>query len=402
MANTRRLDGEVHEKILKESCLEAWSVSFDHSDCEDMAPLPPREQRCPFLRYQGLEYSDQDIADFEERMRMEHCDGDEVVVFTSHERSRVFESRGPLVRELILEFLSTLRFEEVLLDLDAPGTIQRFAAGRKSRALISGGQFVAQLAEHFGLLTEERLQGLTVTALTLPIIDMAELVRPQIDVNPFSEGNPGFHDDHYDNPLLTKETESVAITWDIGDEKKEYPFVNKYPSFQEEPIVLVEEESCHVYDTDNEEESMPVYDTNIEDAIEEEEGFVRKGGFGEEEENIEYVVVVANDLYSLMIQTILSVDFEEDINTKSNELMSFEKSIIIKKSRIASKRGAHERSTDLIKGNTPSSINGDENRIRGKGMSRFIANHLLELKSSPPVQSLPQQVSSETMNLRLA
>ncbi|GJT94365.1 hypothetical protein Tco_1089883 [Tanacetum coccineum] len=32
-----------------------------------MAPLPPREQRHPFLRYQGLEYTDADIADFEKR-----------------------------------------------------------------------------------------------------------------------------------------------------------------------------------------------------------------------------------------------------------------------------------------------------------------------------------------------
>ncbi|GJT56332.1 hypothetical protein Tco_0991386 [Tanacetum coccineum] len=38
----------------------------------------------------------------------------------------------------------------------------------------------AQLAKHFGLLTEERLWGLTVTALTLLVIDMAELVRLQI------------------------------------------------------------------------------------------------------------------------------------------------------------------------------------------------------------------------------
>ncbi|GKA27834.1 hypothetical protein Tco_0714002 [Tanacetum coccineum] len=75
---------------------------------------------------------------------------------------------------------------------------------------------------------------------------------------------------------------------------------------------------------------MPVYDTDIEDVIEEEEGFVGKGGFGGEEDNIEDVVVVANDLCSSMIQTILSVDFEEDINTKSHELMSFGKSIIIK------------------------------------------------------------------------
>ncbi|GJS13733.1 hypothetical protein Tco_0408205 [Tanacetum coccineum] len=80
----------------------------------DMVPLPPREERRPFLRYQGLEYSNQDIVDFKERleriqdrgthrvqvldfegmpelmrdvlyarMRMEHRDGDGVVVFTS-------------------------------------------------------------------------------------------------------------------------------------------------------------------------------------------------------------------------------------------------------------------------------------------------------------------------------
>nr|GFA89672.1 hypothetical protein [Tanacetum cinerariifolium] len=92
------------------------------------------------------------------------------------------------------------------------------------------------------------------------------------DINPFSGGNPGFHDDHYDNPLLTKEAESEPIIWDIGAEEEEYHFVNKYPSFQEEPIVLVEEGSCHVYDTDYEkEESMPVYDTDIKDVIEDEE-----------------------------------------------------------------------------------------------------------------------------------
>ncbi|GJV75067.1 hypothetical protein Tco_1506651 [Tanacetum coccineum] len=95
------------------------------------------------------------------------------------------------------------------------------------------------------------------------------------DVNPFGGGNPGFHDDHYDNSLLTKETESEPIIWDIGYKEEEYHFVNKYPSFQKEPIMLVEEESCHVYDTDNEEEeSMPLYDTDIKDVIEEEEGFI--------------------------------------------------------------------------------------------------------------------------------
>nr|GEX87224.1 hypothetical protein [Tanacetum cinerariifolium] len=62
-----------------------------------------------------------------------------------------------------------------------------------------------------------------------------------------------------------------------GDEEEEYPFVYKYPGFQEEHIVLLEEKSCPVYNTDNEkEESMPVYNTDIEDVIEDEEGFVEK------------------------------------------------------------------------------------------------------------------------------
>nr|GEY21586.1 hypothetical protein [Tanacetum cinerariifolium] len=46
--------------------------------------------------------------------------------------------------------------------------------------MISRGQFIAHLAEHFGLLTEERLQGLTVIIRDLLVIDMAELVRLQI------------------------------------------------------------------------------------------------------------------------------------------------------------------------------------------------------------------------------
>ncbi|GJZ61451.1 hypothetical protein Tco_0617588 [Tanacetum coccineum] len=38
--------------------------------------------------------------------------------------------------------------------------------------------FVARLAEHFGLPTEERLQGLTVIVQDLSVIDMAELAVP--------------------------------------------------------------------------------------------------------------------------------------------------------------------------------------------------------------------------------
>ncbi|GKF73357.1 hypothetical protein Tco_0219689, partial [Tanacetum coccineum] len=60
--------------------------------------------------------------------------------------------------------------------------LRLFATGRKSGPHITGRQFVARLAEHFGLLTAEILRGLTVIAPELQIIDMAELVRLQICV----------------------------------------------------------------------------------------------------------------------------------------------------------------------------------------------------------------------------
>nr|GEU62019.1 hypothetical protein [Tanacetum cinerariifolium] len=73
--------------------------------------------------------------------------------------------------------------------------------------------------------------------------------------------------------------------------------------------MLVEEELCPIYDTDNEEEKlMPVYDIYIEDVIKEEEGLVGKGGIDGEEDNIEDFVVVANDIFYSMIQTTLSID----------------------------------------------------------------------------------------------
>ncbi|GKD96569.1 hypothetical protein Tco_1380466 [Tanacetum coccineum] len=77
--------------------------------------------------------------------------------------------------------------------------------------------------------------------------------------------------------------------------------------------MLVEEESCLVYDTD------------IEEVIKEDEGFVGKGGFGGEEDNIEYVVVVANDLSSSMIQTTLSIDFSKTVDLNPHELICLQK-----------------------------------------------------------------------------
>ncbi|GJW84356.1 hypothetical protein Tco_0157501 [Tanacetum coccineum] len=212
---------------------------------EDMAPLPPHEQRHPFLMYQGLKYTNEDIADFEERLEMiysreihrvqvvdfqgmpelirdglfvrmvmEHRDdvvsvrwiqetikldavysglrityrggdgvplvllgtGVRMMVHNIAERSQAPEK----VTMTDLFYLRGLDVGSVNIPYLLARYLRRFAAGRKSGDHISDGQFVARLAEHFGLLTAEILGGLMVIAPELSIIDMGELVRLQI------------------------------------------------------------------------------------------------------------------------------------------------------------------------------------------------------------------------------
>ncbi|GJU23852.1 hypothetical protein Tco_1157194 [Tanacetum coccineum] len=81
-----------------------------------------------------------------------------------------------------------------------------------------------------------------------------------------------------------------------------------------------------------------VYDTDIEDVIEEEEGFVRKGGFGREEDNIKDIVVMANDLCSSMIQTTLSVDFLKTIDSNPHDLIWLQKCNLVKVSILIGKK----------------------------------------------------------------
>nr|GFA81356.1 hypothetical protein [Tanacetum cinerariifolium] len=72
------------------------------------------------------------------------------------------------------------------------------------------------------------------------------------------------------SPVTSRPGRLGFIAEDSGDEEEEYHFVNKYPSLQE-PSMLVEEESCPVYDTDNEEESEVIHDTDgndVDDSLE--------------------------------------------------------------------------------------------------------------------------------------
>nr|GEU66899.1 hypothetical protein [Tanacetum cinerariifolium] len=107
----------------------------------------PRHQ---YLRYEGLQYTDPDIADFETRLAR---DAHGQSVFTSQAWRQLFDIRGPLVHELILEFFSTFR-------LIGCSTAGRSQAPKKEEvgAMISGSQFVARLAEHCALLIEETLR----------------------------------------------------------------------------------------------------------------------------------------------------------------------------------------------------------------------------------------------------
>ncbi|GJW00101.1 hypothetical protein Tco_1555352 [Tanacetum coccineum] len=236
--------------------------------------LPPCEQRHHFLRYEGLEYSDVDIADFKEILariyrrevhrvpvfdfgglpylmaeglstRMRRMSWREFILalrlhtdeemqtagfgaYWANSASQIpnkgdlrdywigissvgdFLDTAPsytMIRDPILRLCHRLIAcsiagrsqapEKVTvtdlfylrgMDVDSvniPYLLARylrlFAAGRKSGAHISEWQFVARLAEHFRLLTAEILGGLTVIALKLPIIDMAELDALNVD-----------------------------------------------------------------------------------------------------------------------------------------------------------------------------------------------------------------------------
>ncbi|GJT12148.1 hypothetical protein Tco_0859190 [Tanacetum coccineum] len=222
-------------------------------------------------------------------MMMEHKDAQGHSMFTSRAWRRLFDIKGPLVHELILEFFSMFRFGEAVLELDTARALQFQLGGVRRRmscrefilalglhsakemqtagfglywilsaytlirdpmlrlcyrliaCSIAGrsqapekltvtelfylrgmdvGSFVARLAEHFGLLTKERLQGLTMIVRDLPVIDMAEL-----------EGDTG------------GVAEEAPVAPEGGDEDEEMPqAVSPSPKTQGKRIARLKEE----------------------------------------------------------------------------------------------------------------------------------------------------------------
>ncbi|GKB59850.1 hypothetical protein Tco_0916036 [Tanacetum coccineum] len=160
-----------------------------------MAPLPPRDQRHPWLRLVNRVY----VLDFDGltegmrhtlagRLRMVYTQGEEQELFTSYAWRRLFEIRTPLVREFILEFLSTFRMSDIEMGLMLL-TLYVFSWVEPSRACtekgmsgarLSGGYFIGRLATHFRLVSDQGLRGLSMVTHELSMIDLHELVRLNI------------------------------------------------------------------------------------------------------------------------------------------------------------------------------------------------------------------------------
>ncbi|GKB23185.1 hypothetical protein Tco_0862586 [Tanacetum coccineum] len=122
--------------------------------------LPPRDQRHQYLRFEGLGYIDADSTDFEERLGRiydrEIHQGQSI--FTSRAWRRIFEIRGSLVHELILEFFSTFRFGEVVLDLDTTRALQFQLGGVRCRMRISSARDFLSIAPSYTLIRDLMLR----------------------------------------------------------------------------------------------------------------------------------------------------------------------------------------------------------------------------------------------------
>ncbi|GJU52889.1 hypothetical protein Tco_1226603 [Tanacetum coccineum] len=234
--------------------LQEWIWRIRLKPIRHMA-IPLREQRHPFLRYEGLQYTEADIEDFKTRltriymkevymvqvfdfgglpnlmagglsarMLIEHRDAQGIGISSVGDFLSITPSyttiwdpilrlchrliacsiagRSQTLEKVTVTDLFYLRGIDIGSD-NVPYLLARylrlFAARRKSGAHISGGQFVARLAKHFRLLTAEILGGLTVAWDTRGAADDAAGGLPRSHwgcVLPLSEepqGRAGYH-----------------------------------------------------------------------------------------------------------------------------------------------------------------------------------------------------------------
>ncbi|GJX46617.1 hypothetical protein Tco_0271807 [Tanacetum coccineum] len=180
----------------------------------NMAPLPPRDQRHLWLRYQVEGYTEEIVHDFEQRLemifrrqvnRVHILDFEGLnldmrqdlaerlrMVYTRDDGQEIFlggARRSMTWRQFILglgfhtaEEIVEGGFEAYWLgskrvipdkgDLSGGRHLKRHAEGKKSGARLSGGHFIRRLAHHFGLVSDDGLRGLSVVTRELHFIDM--------------------------------------------------------------------------------------------------------------------------------------------------------------------------------------------------------------------------------------
>ncbi|GJT81804.1 retrovirus-related pol polyprotein from transposon TNT 1-94 [Tanacetum coccineum] len=105
-----------------------------------------------------------------------------IVLFSTFVWRELLGIHGPLVRKIILEFFSTLRFRKGVLDLDATDNFL-FQGQAPENVTTTDLFFLKSMDEgtvlciHFGVITEQSLQTLTIKVHELPTIDIVELIR---------------------------------------------------------------------------------------------------------------------------------------------------------------------------------------------------------------------------------
>nr|GEZ45709.1 hypothetical protein [Tanacetum cinerariifolium] len=185
-----------------------------------MAPLPPRDQRHPWLRFQVEGYTEDIMHNYEQRLEtifgrsvnwvhvldfagltkgmrqtlagrlgMVYIGDEGQELFTSHAWRRLFEIRASIsgkglapkkVTGVDLFYLRSLDQGTANVPYLLLQYLFRHAEGRKSGTRLSRGHFIGRLAVHFGLVSDQGLMGLSVVTRELPMIDLHELTRLNI------------------------------------------------------------------------------------------------------------------------------------------------------------------------------------------------------------------------------
>ncbi|GJT83251.1 hypothetical protein Tco_1057593 [Tanacetum coccineum] len=162
-------------------CLKTIYLCIDSVLLANMAPLPPRDQRQPWLRYQVEGYTKDIVHNYEQRLEM---------TFGSE---RVIPDKGDL-RDYWIEISSDRDFlgpapsyvfiqdpvRRLCHRMISCSIYSRGQAPKKSGARLSEGYFIGRLAAHFGLVNDQGLRGLSMVTRELSMIDLHELARLNI------------------------------------------------------------------------------------------------------------------------------------------------------------------------------------------------------------------------------